>query len=133
MKRATKRGQQSILESPLEVMRSTVQPKERRSPTDPPGHGHLLMPCCPITLSERLSGSSPSLHCPILPPSCLFHNTGAKVRHIFLLHVPWCCCKEHIRPLQGTGRATANKNKKCGELEGSEEEDAISIEPGIRE
>lgn len=77
-------GWQSILESPLEVIKSIVQPKQRGSLAESGRHGPLRMPCCPIKHKEWHSGTlSPSLWCLILPRSFLFHNTGAKGRQFF--------------------------------------------------
>lgn len=134
-------GWQSILESPLEVIKSIVQPKKRGSLAGPGRHGPLPMLCCPIIRKEWHSGTfSPSLWCLILPRSFLFHNTGAKGRQFFFLiflHCPCCSSKEHKRPLQGTASATTNNNKKCGKLEGFKDTTTachpLSTALGVRE
>lgn len=95
-------GWQSILESPLEVIKSIVQPKKRGSLVEPGRHGPFPMLCCPIICKEWHSGTF-SLHlCGawFSPGVSSFTIPEQKEDNFFLilLHCPCCSSKEHKRP-----------------------------------
>lgn len=115
-------GWQSILESPLEVIKSTVQPKKRGSLVEP-GRVMGLSVCFAALSYAKNDTQGLSLHlCGawFSPGVSSFTIPEQKEDNFFLilLHCPCCSSKEHKRPLQGTASATTNNNKKCGKLEG---------------